>query len=292
MSQKFHVSHNGEQLGPYTFEEIVAKVNQGVLTIMDYLYDENKQDWVGFVEHQELLQHIKESKPKAPPKKQDTKKDLDEESAQNVAFLQAEQKVREISANSENQQNIMAEWFILKGENKFGPFAFTDVIKMLQQKLIFEFDYVWKKGMKAWVRIADMTAFQYENIKKLQETLMPEIQEIFFRRRHRRVKYGATILIHDNQSVWKGHGVEISQGGAGIVMDNAMIVPGQKLYLHFKPGDGVPPFNAVCEVVSKKYDENVKEKNSCVLYGVKFTNISEDTQGLLKEFAEAGEDAA
>lgn len=291
MSQKFYVSHNGEQLGPYSFEEIVAKVNQGVLTIMDYLYDEAKQDWVGFVEHQELLQNIKEAKPKAPPKKEETS-ELHETSAQNVAFLQAEKKAREVTSTQENQQNIMAEWYILKGENKFGPFAFTDVIKMLQQKLIFEFDYVWKKGMKAWVRIADMTAFQFENIKKLQETLMPEIQEIFFRRRHRRVKYGATILVHDNQSVWKGKSVEISQGGAGIIMDNAMIVPGQKLYLHFKPGDGVPPFNAVCEVVSKKYDENVKEKNASVLYGVKFTNISEDAQGRLREYAETGEDAA
>ncbi len=291
MSQKFYVSHNGEQLGPYSFEEIVSKVNQGALTIMDYLYDEAKQDWVGFVEHQELLQHIKEAKPKAPPKKQESK-ELHETSAQNVAFLQAEKKAREVTSTQENQQNIMAEWYILKGENKFGPFAFTDVIKMLQQKLIFEFDYVWKKGMKAWVRIADMTAFQFENIKKLQETLMPEIQEIFFRRRHRRVKYGATILVHDNQSVWKGKSVEISQGGAGIIMDNAMIVPGQKLYLHFKPGDGVPPFNAVCEVVSKKYDENVKEKNASVLYGVKFTNISEDAQGRLRQYAETGEDAA
>lgn len=290
MSQKFYVSHNGEQVGPYSFDEIVVKVNQGELTIMDYLYDEKSEDWVGFVEHAELLQHIKESKPKAPPKKQEEA--LEDTSAQNVAFMQAEQKARELTSSNENQKNIMAEWYILKGENKFGPFAFTDVIKMLQQKLIFEFDYVWKKGMKAWVRIADMTAFQYENIKKLQETLMPEIQEIFFRRRHRRVKYGATILVHDNNSVWKGQGVEISQGGAGIFMENAMIVPGQKLYLHFKPGDGVPPFNAVCEVVSKKYDENVKEKSSSVLYGVKFTNISEDTQGVLKEYAEYGEDAA
>ena len=163
MSQKFYVSHNGEQLGPYSFEEIVSKVNQGALTIMDYLYDEAKQDWVGFVEHQELLQHIKEAKPKAPPKKQESK-ELHETSAQNVAFLQAEKKAREVTSTQENQQNIMAEWYILKGENKFGPFAFTDVIKMLQQKLIFEFDYVWKKGMKAWVRIADMTAFQFENI--------------------------------------------------------------------------------------------------------------------------------
>src|SRR5690606_38372739 len=111
------------------------------------------------------------------------------------------------------------------------------------------------------------------SIKKLKSTLMPEINEVFFRRRHRRVKYGGTILVHDNKSVWKGQGVEISAGGAGVIMENSMIVPGQTLYLHFKPGDGVPPFNAVCEVVSKRFVEGVKDKNAPIRYGLKFKNI-------------------
>ena len=74
-------------------------------------------------------------------------------------------------------------------------------------------------------------------------------------------------------------------------MDNAMIVPGQTLYLHFKPCDGVPPFNAVCEVVSKQYVEGLKEKDAPIRYGLKFTSISANTQQLLHELAGQGKAA-
>lgn len=73
----------------------------------------------------------------------------------------------------------MAEWYILKGENKFGPFSYPDVLKMLQQKVVFEFDFAWHPGLSTWVRIADLDSFKPDNIGKMKETLMPEISEVF-----------------------------------------------------------------------------------------------------------------
>lgn len=285
MSKKFYVSHNNEQYGPYSIEQIVEKIKGSELTIMDYLWDEGKNDWVAFVEHSQLVEQIKELKPSAPPEKGKIEKSK-------VVDITVEKKARDIELKNRMNEDMTSEWFVLKGDNKFGPFSYVDLIKMLQQKLIFEFDYVWKKGLKAWVRIADMQAFKSENIKELKETVLPEIEEVFFRRRHRRVMYGGTVLVHDNNSVWKGQSVEVSAGGAGVIMENAMIVPGQKLYLHFKPGDGVPPFNAICEVVSKRYDEDVRDASAPVKYGLKFTNISEEAQKVLLEFSEQGEEAA
>lgn len=72
-------------------------------------------------------------------------------------------------------------------------------------------------------------------------------------------------------------------------MENAMVVPGQTLYLHFKPGDGVPPFNATCEVVSKQYVEGVKDKKTPIRYGLKFTTISSSAQNVLQEYSKAHE---
>ena len=40
----------------------------------------------------------------------------------------------------------------------------------------------------------------------------------------------------------------------------------------------MPPFNAICEVVSKRYDEDVRDASAPVKYGLKFTNISEEAQ--------------
>lgn len=292
MSTKvFYVSHEGHQQGPLSIDEILHKVKAGELTPLDYLFDEAKSDWVVFLEHEALASKLKEAKPKAPPKPapevQAEKKEVEAEEQQ------IEESVNELKAKGhEVSEHMVTEWYVLKGENKFGPFAYPDLIKMLQQKVVFEFDFVWHPGLSAWKRIAELSAFDSNKVKALKETLMPEISEVFFRRRHRRVTYNGTILIHDNKAVWKGHGVEISAGGAGVIMENSLLVPGQTLYLHFKPGDGVPPFNAICEVVSKKYVDGVKDKNAPIHYGLKFTSISPNTQKFLQDYTKRGEAAA
>ena len=269
----FYVSHNGEQSGPWTLEDIAGKVNRNEFTLMDYVYDEEKQDWMTLMEFAPLAIKLQDQKPKsAPPPLKGTK----------------QHQPIDIPINDDTHR----EWYILKGENKFGPFAYTDVVRMLQQKAVYEFDFAWYPGLQAWKRIAEFEDFSPGKIKGLKETSMREIEEVFFRRRHRRVVYGGTILVHDNKTVWKGKGVEISAGGAGVIMENAMVVPGQTLYLHFKPGDGVPPFNAICEVVNKRFVDGVREKNAPIRYGLKFVNISQSTQKFLHDFTNRKAEAA
>ena len=66
-------------------------------------------------------------------------------------------------------------------------------------------------------------------------------------------------------------------------MDGADFEPGQTLFLHFKAGDGVPPFNAICSIVSKQF---VEEPLKPIRYGVKFTSISHSVQKAIKAFAD------
>lgn len=269
-------------MGPFTPDQIVGLVRDGALAPLDYLYDEGKADWVLFIDHDSVGALVRDAKPKAPPKPAGK----GDEHPHIVVHKPAFEKKADGAAVADSH-----EWFVLKGDNKFGPFSYTDVIKMLQQGVVFEFDFAWHEGLETWKRIAEVEAFSEKNIKSLKGSLMPEINEVFFRRRHRRVRYGGTILVHDNKKVWKGYAVEISEGGAGVVMDNALVVPGQQLYLHFKPGDGVPPFNAVCEVVSKKFANEVREANASVKYGLKFLTISADAQKVIQEFTKSGQAA-
>ncbi len=283
----FYVAKNGEQQGPFGLAEIVSKVKSNELALLDYLYDEVKADWVMLMEYPPLAEQLKNIKPSAPPPKADP--------GPEAATIQAEEaQLKGLAAEKApdpEKAHMVAEWYILKGENKFGPFAYTDVVKMLQQRVVFEFDFAWRPGLETWMRIAELDPFSTESIQKLKNTLMPEIQEVFFRRRHRRVNFNSTILVHDNRSVWKGQGVEISSGGAGLVMENSEVAPGQVLYLHFKPGDGVPPFNAICEVVSKKFVEGVKDKKAPVMYGVRFTNVNPSTQKFIAEYSKRSDAA-
>ncbi len=199
--------------------------------------------------------------------------------------------MRAIMAKQQRQQSELEEhhklqeWYILKWDNKYGPFSYLEVVKMLQSKAVFEFDYIWKQGQENWLRIADVPLFEPSQIHNLfEKNEDPEIKNIFFRRRHERKNFNGSIIIHDNERVWKGEAIEISEGGAGIVVHNAMINPGEKIYLHFKPGDSVPPFNAICEVVSKKYSKSLEDRNSPIKYGVRFLKINSNALGLIKDY--------
>jgi hypothetical protein len=279
MATTYYVSHSGQQMGPYPIDEIVGLVSEGTLSPLDYIFDESKQDWVLFMEHNLLADKVKELKPRTPPKPENKANKANKETEEASGYTGPK-----INLPYPLSEFMKLEWYALKGENKFGPFSYMDIVKMLQQSVIYEFDFAWHPQMDGWKRIAELEAFSKENIKKLKETAVPEINQVFFRRRHKRVAYGGTILIHDNRQVWKGQAVEISEGGAGVVMENSLVVPGQQLYLHFKPGDQVPPFNAVCEVVSKQYVGAVRDPKASVKYGLKFKTISEEVESVLKDF--------
>ncbi|MBT4762270.1 MAG: DUF4339 domain-containing protein [Bdellovibrionaceae bacterium] len=189
------------------------------------------------------------------------------------------------SKNSNSQSfDPSEEWFVLKGESQFGPYGYVDMVKLLQQKLIFEFDFVWKASFSDWKRIADLDAFSQDKLKELQKE-SPEIADTFFRRHHRRAQFEAPVLIHDNQSIWNGTSVELSEGGAGVIMENSMCVPGDIIYLHFKPTVVCNSFNAVCEVVSKKYVKGVNQSEAPIRYGLKFIKINEETKKMIAQFS-------
>ena len=118
-----------------------------------------------------------------------------------------------------------------------------------------------------------------------------DVSEIFFRRRHARSKYGCSLIVHNNKTVFRGHSMEISEGGAGIMIENPEIAPGQTIYLHFQPGDGVPPFNAVCTVVSKQWVD-ATSKTAPVKYGVKFVSISQAVRERIRDYAEKQKNVA
>lgn len=284
--KKYDVSVNGEVKQKLEISEVLHLMTERQLGPTDYIYNEEFGDWQMLIENQEVVQALKQIKIAQPEKPTFQKAVVKaSEKITTGTITKAEASELEPSNFAELTNNpMMSEWYVLKGENKFGPFSYIEVIKMLQEKVVFEFDFAWQKGMESWVRIAELREFCPEHIKKLQDSLMPEIKNVFFRRKHPRVHFKAEILIHDNNHVWKGKAVELSEGGAGLIMENALVIPGQKLYLHFKPYIEIPAFNAIAEVVSKKYVEGVKEQRAPICYGVKFTNLSGNTKEYLQKY--------
>jgi hypothetical protein len=67
-SESYYVSHNGNQIGPYSVHAIFEMVKKSELTVLDYLYDPTKSDWVLLIEHPDLTLLLKDHKPSSPPK--------------------------------------------------------------------------------------------------------------------------------------------------------------------------------------------------------------------------------
>ncbi len=258
MAKQYYLSNNGTHIGPFGFDIILRRLENSENMPTDYIYDESIGDWLMLMEHPEFKEKVQFTlKPTAK-----------------VAPLHGADKYQD------------KEWYILKSGNNYGPFCQLEIVQMLQEKSLYEYDYIWHAKMPAWQRVSEVEDFSSDSIRNMKSSTEAAISEVFFRRRHARASYGASLIVHDNKTVFKGKALEISAGGAGVLIDESNLAPGQSLFLHFQPGDGVPPFNAVCQVVSKHMVKDGTDAGK-VRYGVKFTTIPQSVRESIKHYTQA-----
>lgn len=256
---KYLVSRQGHAAGPFAIDEIVDKVKAKELDMFDYIFDEAKDDWVLLMEFPAVAAKLKSNKPPRP----------------NVSATPNASSPVTAAATTETPAKTSEgeEWYVLKGENRFGPFTYLDVVKMLQQKVVFPFDLTWNAKLENWRRLIELKEFQTDTIRNLFSK-SPQTKEVFASRRFPRKPFGGRVIVHDNLTIWKGEGCEISKGGVSINMSNSLVVPGQHVFVHFRQDGNWPAFNAVCEVVSKKFVND----HSPVQYGLRFLSLSQEVE--------------
>ena len=171
---------------------------------------------------------------------------------------------------------VPCQWFVLKGEQRFGPFHYTDVLKMLQQKSLFSYDFVWREGLLEWTRAGEVAELSPTSVRRQFELG----SQAFTARRFPREKLAAAILFNDGSQIWRGRAHELSVGGLGATMNNTNIVPGQHLSVHVSAAeDGRwPAFNARAEVVAKTYAVG----DAAPEFGLRFTMLD---QPMREQFA-------
>jgi PilZ domain/GYF domain 2 len=250
----FYVTHQGEQRGPYSKEQISGMLKAHQLQWNDYLFDEKAFDWVHIMEHELFTQEFNQSFP--DPLKQSVSK---------------------IDMGKDHLHK--RQWFILKENTNYGPFSKIEVIQMLQCKTLFEHDFIWKETIDNWKKISEVSDFSTENIREVHALATPpehELRKIFFRRKHARAKFDARIIIHDEKKVYTTMCVEIGEGGVSFNLDKAVFPMKQQVHLHFSPGEGMPQFNVVGKIVSQRGD----------LFGVQFVNLSGVVKSFIAKYAE------
>lgn len=269
MSRQYYLSKNGNHSGPYGSDEVLRKLESREFNWLDCAYDDDKEDWVALMNHSEF-KHKFEAGFASPVIKPD---------------------IKDIHSVGNPLRN--KEWFIFKAPDKYQVYSYLEIIQMLQEKTLLRHDYVWHQNFSSWKYLSEVPEFAAEKIRDLKDSTNSEIADIFYIRKHKRVKYDCSLIIHNNKSVFKGSTLEISAGGAGVKIDTQLLQPGQTIFLHFQSGEeGVPPFNAICSIVSKQFVKAPQGDGVHIKYGLQFTSISQSIRDNIKNFAEAQKLAA
>lgn len=274
----YMLSRNGETLGPLAIDVIAKKLATAELAVTDFAWDEKATDWVTLMEFAELKSFLHSQKPKAlAPTIAAT--NAGENMSENVEPLAKPALVTQAEAAQE-------DWYVSRGQQKFGPFSYLGVIKALQDKSVYEFDFIWTVGMESWTRIAEHEKFATETIRSLRGSLAksPDHVEVFAQRKHLRFLLENDVLVHDNSSVSVGRMVEAGAGGSGVVVKNSALLPGQTVSVHFASIQGLPAFNAIGEIVSKKFVRSARDRRAPIHYGIRFLKMDSEAELRIKNF--------
>lgn len=263
-SEQFHVARGETPVGRFSVDEILARVEKGELDPLDHVYDEDKLDWVAisfhpsFSRHTDFWKRLGAAKQAAP------------------------------TAASEPKPNQTEEWFVLKGDHRFGPYEYLELIRLTQEKSLNDWDFVWTKRFPKWVRIATLAEFKPETIQALRETMSERLggtlNEIFFRRRYARAAFEGSILVHNNQRLFKGKSLEMGAGGISLVLQDGDLAVGDKVHVHIKPSKDTPAFNSSCEVMSRRAI-NTGDAHSQIVFGIKFLEIDDRVKSQIDRWA-------
>lgn len=278
---RFHISRSNQDFGELTTSEIKAMLAAGELSMTDYAFHAQKKDWVFLLEIPELNLALKADKPTLRPERA--------ASSGNVVSLPSRQaeSTEETLKKAEKKSSLQAvteedrQWYVLKGESQLGPIGYSDVVRMLQQKLAFEYELVWHPSLMKWTRIAEVDVFSKKNVKNwLNGNSMGK--EIIFDRKSERWSFSAEVLAHDNSALWTGQAQQLSKFGAGVELKNGLLLPGAQVNLHFGASVDLPAFNVRAEIVNKRYTP-IKSKSTPVIYGFRFLNLDQQIANKLEE---------
>lgn len=252
--EAFYVSRQGTQEGPHPLTLILEKINTGYLRGEDFIFLSSKKEWILLSDFSETREPCQEA--------------------------QRQRENTELSTVSAEE----APWFLLRKEEQLGPFTFGEILKQLRGGRVFEYEFVWTQSMATWQRIAECPAFQSENLENVNEEAPVKLgdKQKKFRRRDSRMGYWSTLVVHNHKKLWNAESLDLSVGGASVLLPKGSVDLGQVVVLHYRPTPEVPAFNIHCEVMScSDFVGANEEKKDRV--GLQFLSITKTLEAELKE---------
>ncbi len=172
-------------------------------------------------------------------------------------------------------KKIDSKWYILRGENKYGPFEFTTMIMMIQKGELFDYNYVWAAHMEGWQPMGEVEEFSKDRLSLIIKTQDP-LSHAFSRRGADRAEVTIPIYGHNDEFFFSGQLISISVNGALVLINNPLLLPGQKIILNLGQNDvNLKSFNVLAQIVRKNFSRQRLNVKSGLNYAIKFVEAPE-----------------
>lgn len=164
-------------------------------------------------------------------------------------------------------------WYVLMGEQKYGPYEYKSIINMIQTNQLMDYNYVWAPHLPSWTQVHQLEEFSKDRFTLLLQK-ESELLGAFIQREHARKDIDVPLLGHNHTRFFDGQLVSISKVGGLCLLNSPLIQVGDRLKLHIKSSlaDTVP-FNLECEVLRKNFSKQRLNSKSGLYYAVRFHDI-------------------
>lgn len=177
------------------------------------------------------------------------------------------------------------QWFILRGEMKFGPYEYKALLHMMQSGELYDYNYVWAPHLTQWTLVGDLEEFSKDQFLKIIHG-DADLNGAFKKREFPRVDYQLPLLAHNNHRMFDGHSLSLSSNGALLLLNDPLLLPGTRVMVHFQAEE---PFNAICEVVRKNISKQRLNVKSGLHYAVRFLHVQPMGQKFILNLIESAE---
>jgi len=171
---------------------------------------------------------------------------------------------------SDKNQELQKIWFYMRNNEQVGPFSYDEMIGLMQNQIVYDFDYCWAPQLTNWTRLADTQEFQKSTLKLYYD----KQAEVFQKRQLPRIETSIPLFVTRDGQMWRGEIGSISEKGCSINSLDAYSKPGDEIQLHLAFYDSeIDSFNVKGKIISKQFTEIKNIKNQSFKYVVLFTEI-------------------
>ena len=180
------------------------------------------------------------------------------------------------------------QWYILRGELKYGPYDYKAMLTMIQEGKLFDFNYVWAAHMENWTLVGDVQDFSKDRLCRLIDS-KDDISSAFKDRKAPRADVHVKLYAHNEHNFFDGESLSISANGALVLLNDPLLQIGQKIVIHFRSSDDNPEgFNTLCEIVRKNFSKQRLNVKSGLHYAVRFLQVQDTGMQQISKWTRSG----